>query len=133
MRSKRRSAKTSPFKTGDRIRPIGMFEHHRYKIREIYVVTQIDRNDSTLKARNAEGVDGSWIRWSDCERVEDIGWDWLKGELTVEALELLSAFEGMKSLSLRADIRKAIVMQTSELKKRILNACETLESSKPQS
>jgi hypothetical protein len=127
----RRITNTCPFKIGARIRPIAMFEHHRYKPDENYVVTQIDTNDRTLVARNAEGRVGRWIRWCDCESIDGIGWDWLKGVLPADALELLSAFDGVQLLALRSDIRKALVAQAPELKGRILNACEALESPNP--
>jgi len=126
-----RNSQLDPFKPGDRIRPIAMFERHGYLVGEVYTVTEIDANDSTLRARNAVGEDGRWIRWCDCARADGIGWEWLKGELPADALELLSAFEGVQELSLSADIRKALVTQASGLKNRILKACEALEPSTP--
>jgi hypothetical protein len=122
---------TCPFRIGGRIRPIAMFEHHRYKPGGIGVVTQIDANDRTLKASDAEGRVGRWIRWCDCESVDQIGWDWLKGELPAAALELLAAFDGLQSLTLRRDVSQALVAQAPELKARILGACEALENQKP--
>ena len=51
-----------PFKPGDRIRPIAMFEHHDYRRGESYEVVRIDSNDSTLNARDEHGRIGAWIR-----------------------------------------------------------------------
>ena len=117
-----------PFKPGDRIRPIAMFEHHDYRRGESYEVVEIDPNDSTLKARAEHGQTGAWIRWRDCEKFNDIGWEWLKGQLSAEALELLTAFDGLQNLKLRPEVRIALVEQVPVLKDKVLDACVALES-----
>lgn len=129
MKNNRRNRlKNCPFNVGDRIRPIAMFEHHNYRRGESYEVVEIDPNDSTLKARDEHGDIGHWIRWDDCEKSNNIGWDWLKGQLSAEALELLSAFDGLQSLTLRPEVRIALVSQLPRLKEKILDACVSLES-----
>ena len=120
-----------PFKVSDRIRSTAMFENHGYRRGESYEIVKIDSNDSTLKARDENGQIGGWIRWSDCEISNSIGWEWLKGQLPTETLELLSAFDGLHALMLRPDIRIALIHQTPALKDRILDACEELESNNP--
>jgi len=60
-----------------------------------------------------------------------IGWEWLKGQLPAEALEALSAFDGLHTLTLRPDIRIALIDRTPELRDRILDACEALKSNEP--
>ena len=133
MRHHRRHRNAAcPFKPGDRIRPTAMFAHHDYQRGETYEVVDIDRNDSTLRARDVAGNTRSWIRWQDCEPAEEIGWDWLKGQLSAEALELLSAFDGLQSLKLRPDLRAALVKQVPALKERVLDACEALETPQPK-
>ena len=132
MRQRRRNSNTPcPFKAGDRIRPIAMFEHHDYRRGESYEVVQIDSNDSTLRARDEHGRTGKWIRWHDCEMFNEIGWEWLKGELSAEALELLSAFDGLQTLRLRPEIRIALVERLPALKEKVLDACVALESKTP--
>lgn len=127
--SRRRSGSaTCPFKVGERIRPIAKFDCHDYRRGESYEVTEIDPRDSTLRARDANGQTGSWIRWNDCEKADEIGWDWLKGELSAEALELLSAFDGLSRLRLRPDLRVALVASVPDLKGRILDTCTALET-----
>lgn len=105
-----------------------MFEHHDYRRGESYEVVRIDPSDGTLKARDYHGDTGSWIRWADCEKCNDIGWDWLKGQLSAEALELLSAFDGLNTLTLRPDVRCALAGQVPALKDKVLDACLALES-----
>jgi len=134
MRPPRRNNNTPcPFKPGDRIRPIAMFDRHDYQRGETYEVVEIDCGDSTLRARDAGGGVRSWIRWQDCEAAGEIGWDWLKGQLPAEALELLSAFDGLQSLKLRQDVRIALINQVPALKERLLDACEALETGNPES
>jgi hypothetical protein len=127
-RHNRNRSMPCPFKPGDRIRPIAMFEHHDYRRGESYEVIEIDPNDSTLKARAEHGQTGSWIRWRDCEKFNDIGWEWLKGQLSAEALELLTAFDGLQNLTLRSEVRIALVEQVPALKDKVLDACVALES-----
>ena len=130
-RNNNQSNQPCPFKVGDRIRPIAMFEHHDYRRGESYDVVNIDPNDSTLRARDEHGQTGRWIRWRDCEKFDEIGWEWLKGELPAETLELLAAFDGLQSLKLRPEIRIALVDRLSGLRGKVLDACLSLESNKP--
>lgn len=120
-----------PFKPGDRIRPTAMSEHHNYRRGESYEVIEIDPNDYTLKARDGHGQTGRWIRWRDCEMFNEIGWEWLKGQLSAEALELLSAFDGLQTLRLRHEIRIALVERLPALKEKVIDACVALESRTP--
>lgn len=120
-----------PFKPGDRIRPTAMFEHHDYRRGESYEVVQIDPNDSTLQARDEHGRVGHWIRWRDCEMFNEIGWEWLKGQLSAETLELLSAFDGLQNLKLRPEIRIALVERLPALKEKVLDVCVALETRTP--
>lgn len=105
-----------------------MFEHHDYRHGESYEVVQIDPNDATLQARDEHGQTGRWIRWRDCEATADIGWEWLKGQLAAETLELLAAFDGLQTLKLRPDIRIALIQQVPSLKERVLAACESMDT-----
>lgn len=129
MRKNRRNRNIPcPFKVGDQIRPVAMFEHHDYRRGESYEVVQIDPNDSTLQARDEHGQTGAWIRWCDCDKHNEIGWEWLKGQLSVEALELLAAFDGVQNLKLRQEVRIALVAQLPGLRDKVLDACVSLES-----
>ncbi len=91
-------------------------------------MTTVDCGDNTLKARDAQGEEGNWIKWADCQKFSDIGWHWLKTVLPAEALDLLSAFDGLENLSLREDIRNRLVLQIPSLHDKILAVQSTLET-----
>jgi hypothetical protein len=107
-----------------------MFDHHDYDEGGSYVVSDIDPMDCTLRARDDNGKIRSWIRWADCRLVTEIGWNWLKGQLPADALELLSAFNGLERLKLREDVTTALVAEIPTLKQRILECIEDLETNK---
>jgi hypothetical protein len=93
-----------------------------------YTIARVDPNDNTLIAVDSEGKEGSWIQWNHCVLAGgDINWTWLKGQLSADALELLSAFEGLESLRLRDEIRDHILLQLPGLKDRILHSQIQLE------
>ena len=92
-----------------------------YQPGKSYLVARIDNSDNTLIATDAEGNEGNWIKWDHCMPAgDDINWSWLKGQLSGESLELLSAFEGLETLRLRDEIRDRILLQLPNLKERIL-------------
>ena len=94
-----------------------------YEIGKPYTVVRVDNSDSTLIAADASGKEGAWIRWELCESVDaGLSWDWLKGQLGSDALELLSAFEGLQGLRLKDEVRDHILLQLPNLKERILQS-----------
>ena len=94
-----------------------------YEPGKVYTVHQVDPDDSTLTATDMNGKDGQWISWNHCvEAGPEISWDWLKGQLPGEVLELLTAFEGLEQLRLKNEIRDHILHQLPNLKQRILDA-----------
>jgi hypothetical protein len=127
----RRPTKFAPFKMGDRIQATSSFGQHSYEPGRNYTVTSVDRNDSTLKARDAMGNEGNWIKWCDCKKSDDIGWEWLKTVLPAEALDLLAAFDGVEGLSLREDLRNRLVLQIPGLHDKILGAMADEEAVLP--
>ena len=127
-RSKRPSRSVAfPLPEGTRIRVIARFDRHNYLPNETYTVVRVDANDQTLVAKDDFGEEGHWIRWSDCAQHAEIGWEWLKTKLPAEALDLLSAFDGLESLSLREDIRNHLITKMPDLKNRVLGALEEQE------
>jgi hypothetical protein len=94
-----------------------------YEAGKVYTVNQVDPDDSTLTATDPNGKDGQWVPWALCmEAGPEISWDWLRGQLPGEVLELLCAFEGLEQLRLRDEIRDHILNQLPNLKQRILDA-----------
>lgn len=116
-----------PYQAGDRIRPLAGFGRHGYRRGECYQVVEIDSDNRTLRAHDVNGRIGQWIRWCDCGLFDEIGWDWLKNHLSAEAVELLSAFDGVESLKLRPDLRIALVHRIPELKTRIPDVTRSRE------
>ena len=112
-----------------RIRPVSNFGRHSYQQGKTYTVVTVDSNDNTLRARDSLGEEGNWIRWSDCQIDEEIGWNWLKQMLPAEALDLLSNFDGLDQLSLSEDVRTQLILGIPDLKNRILAVREEMESS----
>ena len=88
-----------------------------------YTITKVDPSDNTLIAADASGTEGPWISWNQCALAgPTVSWDWLKTQLPGEILELLSAFNGLESLSLKPELRDHILLQLPNLKERILQA-----------
>lgn len=109
-----------------------------YEVGKIYTVIRVDPNDNTLMATDSSGKEGGWVKWDYCEPAgPDIGFEWLKAHLPGETLELLSAFDGLESLSLKPEVRDYILNQLPDLKQRVLVAQialdEALGSIQPQS
>jgi hypothetical protein len=118
-----------PFEVGMKIRPVSNFGRHSYQAGKTYTVVTVDSNDNTLRARDSSGEEGNWIRWSDCQIDEEIGWNWLKQMLPAEALDLLSNFDGLDQLRLSKDVRTQLILGIPDLKNRILAVREEMESS----
>jgi hypothetical protein len=94
-----------------------------YDLGTVYLITKVDHSDNTLIARDAQGREGSWIKWDVCMLAgPNIAWDWLKTQLPSEVLELLSAFNGLEALSLKPEVRDHILSQLPNLRERILRA-----------
>lgn len=111
-----------PFPVGSKIRPIANFGRHGYQSGKTYTVTKVDSNDHTLCASDASGGEGNWIRWADCQLSDAIGWEWLKGVLPAEALDLLSNFDGLQHLSLKEEVRNKLLLKIPNLKSAIVEA-----------
>ncbi len=99
-----------------------------YELNKIYKVVRVDNSDDTLVGVDSEGKEGSWIKFDSCIAAgPNVSWEWLKGQLPGEVLELLSAFEGLEGLRLKNEVRDHILMQLPNLKDRILSAQIAME------
>jgi hypothetical protein len=99
-----------------------------YECGKTYTIVRVDDNDNTLIAIDSDGKEGSWIKWESCIQADgEIGWSWLKGQLSADALELLSAFDGLETLRLKDEIRDHILLQLPGLKDRILHSQVQIE------
>ncbi len=127
----RNRPKPCPFQVGSRIRPNGGYDYHDYEQGRTYFVADTDPNDHTLRARDETGRVGSFIRWTDCTGIQDIGWHWLKDQLPADAVALLSAFDGLERLKLRDDVTTALVSEIPSLRQAILGCAAKLEANPP--
>jgi hypothetical protein len=94
-----------------------------YSANQIYTITKVDPSDNTLTATDSDGREGPWVKWDNCfPAAPNISWEWLKTQLPSEVLELLSAFNGLETLSLKPELRDYILSQLPNLKDRILQA-----------
>ena len=98
-----------------------------YEPGKTYTIVRVDSGDNTLVADDSNGIEGPWIKWTQCHPAGDINWSWLKTQLSADALELLSAFEGLENLRLKDEIRDQILLQLPGLKDRILRSQIQLE------
>jgi hypothetical protein len=113
---------------GRKIRIVGNSNEHNYTIGGIYTVTHIDDSDGTLKAEDANGVTGNWIRWKDVTPAGTVGWDFIKKVLPADVIEFLGAFDGVDQLELTGDVKDAILLSLPDLHERILKETAKLKS-----
>jgi hypothetical protein len=102
---------------GSRIRVISKSNPHQYQLGGVYRVCQVDE-DGTFRAASEGGWVGDFLQPEDCE-IFGIGWDWLRHQLDAHALDLLSAFEGLDSLTLRSDVEAALIASIPDLEKAV--------------
>lgn len=107
-------------KEGSKIRITANSNDHNYTVGGIYTVVHVDEGDSTLKARDAKGVVGNWIRWSDTAPSGTVGWDFIKKVLPPDVVEFLAAFDGVEQLELSGDVKDTILLSLADLHERIL-------------
>ena len=112
-------AKWTP-KVGDRFNVPSNVED--YEPGKCYTVCRVDPSDNTLKGtEDSSGRELLWVSWDRVRPIRsEIGWEWLKTQLPDDSLEILSAFDGLDRLTLKAEIRDQIVKSTPNLLQRIL-------------
>ena len=115
----------NPAPIGTRIQVVANSNNHHYRVGGIYHVHQVDP-DGTFKAACEAGVEGDYLKWSDCKPA-GIGWEWLRGQLDARTLDLLSAFEGVELLSLRKDVEAQVISAIPDLSGRILQILPEVE------
>lgn len=93
-----------------------------------YTIGQVDCSDSTYRVRGPDGALKGWISFSSIQPATSIGWDFLKGALPGDALDLLAAFKGLDSLELDDQVVHHILSNLPDLQDRILSAIHSLEA-----
>lgn len=112
---------------GRKIRVVSNSNEHNYTVGGVYTVTHIDDSDGTLKADDANGVTGNWIRWKDVVPFGTVGWDFIKKVLPADVIEFLGAFDAVEQLELSSDVKDSILLSLPDLHERILR-----EATKPK-
>lgn len=110
-----------PGKKGTKVRVREARPFDDYRIGQELIVEVVDDSDGTFRGRDmATGNVGGWLNWSQVEEIgAGIGWDFLKGVLTPESVQLLSAFDGLEGLRLRTEVADAILLEVPDLEDRI--------------
>jgi hypothetical protein len=93
------------------------------------VISKVDDSDSTVRgyADGSTSVADNWIPWRDIQPVS-FGWDYVRSHLPPEMVTLLSACDGVRSLSLNDEIRLAVIASLPDLRERITEAVREVES-----
>ena len=110
---------------GARIRVISKSNPHQYQLGGVYRVCQVD-DDGTFRAASEGGWVGDFLQPEDCE-IFGIGWDGLRHQLDAHALDLLRAFEGLDSLTLRSDVEAALIASIPDLEKAVFGVLPRLD------
>lgn len=107
-------------KTGSKIRVVSNSNDHNYTVGAVYTVSTIDSNDNTLKATDASGTTGNWIRMSDVTMIGNVGWEFIKKVLPSDVTQFLGAFDGIDQVELTGEVKDAILLSLPDLHDRIL-------------
>ncbi len=114
----------NPAPVGTRIRPVRNSNSHNYRIGAVYTINLI--RGIRFRAVDAAGAQGNWLAWEDCELVSVHGWDYCRKVLDPDAIDFLSAFDGIERLTLRPDIKDRILLERPGLHDAILGAARSL-------
>lgn len=110
-----------PGKKGTKVRVRDARPFDDYQQGQELIVEVIDDSDGTFRGRDmATGKMGGWLSWGQVDEVGGgVAWDFLKGVLTPETVQLLSAFEGLERLKLRTEVADTILLGVPDLEARI--------------
>lgn len=108
-----------PAPTGSRIRVLRNNHNHTYTIGDVYTVTYVDE-DGTFRAADAKGRIGNWLRWSECEAVDDSLWPKIAASLPEPLVRFLSCFDGIGEIALKEKVVDAVLARLPDLHERIV-------------
>lgn len=117
-----------PYPIGFKVRLRKDQQENGYDHGTTYTIGQVDCSDSTYRLRAPDGSMKSWISFSSVQPATTVGWDFLKGALPCEALDLLAAFKGLDALELDDQVIHHILSNMPDLQDRILHAVHSLEA-----
>jgi len=113
-----------PVPAGTRIRVLRNNSTHSYKVGEVYTVTYID-DDGTFKAADDRGRIGNWLRWSECEPVDESIWTKIAVDLPEPLVRFISCFDGIGEIALKEKVVDAVFAKLPDLHERIVAATTT--------
>ena len=113
-----------PVPAGTRIRVLRNNNTHSYKVGEVYTVTYID-DDGTFKAADDRGRIGNWLRWSECEPVDESIWTRIAVDLPEPLVRFISCFDGIGEIALKEKVVDAVLAKLPDLHERIVAATTT--------
>ena len=97
---------------------------HGMKVGERIVVCNVDDDDNTLQGHSrGSKVAVGWIPWADCEPVT-FGWDYARLHLPPELVRILSACDGIETISLNPAIRDLILESLPDWRQRVDDAID---------
>lgn len=117
------------FKIGQRIRVCSSHVIGApYDPGEVYVVSSVDPNDSTLKAKDTSGRERGWVRWCDCSiEGPPTLWSLIAAELPEDVMLFLACFDGIGAIDLKEQVMDAILAKVPDLPVRLV-ACARTEA-----
>ncbi|MFM7207693.1 MAG: hypothetical protein ACKO4T_13610 [Planctomycetaceae bacterium] len=113
-----------PVPVGSRIRIISNDFNHTYRIGGIYTVSYVD-GDGTLKAADANGRVGNWLRWSECAPCGASTWERIAADLPEPLVRFLACFDGIGQITVQERVVDAVLARLPDLHDRILAAAST--------
>ncbi len=106
---------------------VGNENRHSYTIGHTYVVTHVDPNDRTLRAKDRNGREGNWLRWSDVRRAGASDWSRIAASLPEQLVDFLSAFDGIGDIRLNGKTVDTVLQGLPALQERIVAAATSAE------
>ena len=115
-------------KAGDRIRVVNADDTRGYQVGHVYTVTMVD-TDQTLKAADAQGTVGNWLKFSQIVPASYVSFEWLTKDWPAEIRQLLAAFDGFSHQPIRQEVKDRMLSDLSPVEQHeyILRASTTEE------
>ena len=98
-----------------------------YKANQIYIVHQVD-TDNTFKGQDpSTGQVGGWVSWDNFVKASGLGWEFAKEMLPAEVVTFLSAFDGLENIELSDEFKDRLIRSMPRLKEEILMVSAQLD------
>lgn len=100
---------------------------HGSRVGDRLIVCHVDENDDTIRGIPAglSTVTDYWIPWSAIEPVT-FGWEYAREHLPADVVALLSACDGIETLSLNRYVKDAIFASLPDWRERVLEVLQSM-------